>query len=224
MLPTKTLPQGYGLSAQIDLGKNKAAAIGLNVIAALMLFPFGYFFLRVAFLLRPDFVGKPFFFSVNGIFDVLLFILILLALSAVLVIAHEGVHGLFFWRLTRERPKFAFKGAYAFAAAPQWFLPRNPYVWVGLSPLVVLSLLGCAAFLIIPAGALPYLLAFITLNAAGAMGDVLVTTMLLVKYPHSLVNDNGDSVSIYLPATVALNSVEPGQPGSQGNSQPGQPD
>lgn len=200
MLPTRTLPEGYALRTKIDLSRNKVAVILLNLAGIVLLFGFGYLFLRVAWLLRPELAGQTYSFSFGSLFELLLLVLGLLALSFVLVVLHEAVHGLFFWRLTGDRPAFAFKGAYAYAAAPGWYLPRNPYLWVGLSPLVVLSLLGWAAILILPPGAFNYVLAFTTLNAAGATGDLLVVILLLVKYPRNcLVNDSGDAVAIYTP-------------------------
>lgn len=58
------------------------------------------------------------------------------------VISHELIHALFFRFFTGEWAIFGFKGIYAYAAAPQWYIPRNLHIAVALAPLVILSLLG----------------------------------------------------------------------------------
>jgi hypothetical protein len=198
MNPTKSLPMGYELRRSIDLSKNRPAMLGLNLAAVILLLVFGYLFLRLATLLRPEATAQSFSFSGNAL-EALLFILAVLAISAVMVVLHEGVHGLFFWSLTRERPKFGFRGAYAYAAAPDWYLPRNPYLWVGLSPLVVLTAIGVLALIAAPQPALLYILIFMVLNAAGAVGDLAVVFLLLTQPSTVLVNDSGDAVSVYAP-------------------------
>lgn len=205
MNPTKSLPMGYELRRSFDLSKNRTAMLGLNLAAVIMLVVFGYLFLRLAALLRPEAVAQSFFFSGSAL-EALLVILAVLAISAVMVVLHEGVHGLFFWGLTRERPKFGFRGAYAYAAAPDWYLPRNPYLWVGLSPLVVLTAIGVLALIAAPQPALRYILIFMVLNAAGAVGDLAVVLLLLTQPSTSLVNDSGDAVYIYAPG---LSSTQP---------------
>jgi len=74
---------------------------------------------------------------------------ILLALVAVLLL-HELVHGAFFWLITRSRPRFGLQITYAYAAAPDCYIPRNPYLVVGLSPLVLITLAGIVMLPLIP--------------------------------------------------------------------------
>ncbi|NJN17657.1 MAG: DUF3267 domain-containing protein [Oscillochloris sp.] len=71
------------------------------------------------------------------------------------------------------------KGLYAYAAAPDWYLPRRPYFSVALAPLLAISLLGIGMLLIVPATWIPVVLLAIVLNAAGAIGDLPVAAWLL---------------------------------------------
>ena len=68
----------------------------------------------------------------------------------VMIVLHEGLHGLFFWLFTREKPKFAFKGFYAYAAMPDWYLPKKEYLITALAPLVGITLLGVLGLALLP--------------------------------------------------------------------------
>jgi hypothetical protein len=119
-----------------------------------------------------------------------------------MILLHEVIHGLFFWLYTHQRPIFAFKGAYAYAAAPDWYLPRNKYVVVGLSPLILISLAGLLLLTIAPLSFFPSILIAMIFNAAGAVGDLIVVGWLLLQQPDSLVRDYGDMFTVYQPVTV----------------------
>src|SRR6266699_209791 len=74
----------------------------------------------------------------------------------VVLILHELTHGLFFWLFTKSRPAFGFKGWYAYAAAPGWYLPRAQFLVVVGAPLTLLSLLGEALLLLVPWAVVPW--------------------------------------------------------------------
>lgn len=188
----QTLPPGYQPGGTLDLAKNKVALIGLNIAGLGSFFLFGWVSLRITLALRPDLTS----FSVGGN-GILWLALGLLAITVVQVVVHELIHGLFFWLFTRERPRFGFKGAYAYAAAPDWYLPRNQHMVVGLAPLVVITLLGFLFVSIVPGWAIPGLLFAIVSNAAGAVGDIAVVTWLLFQPRATLVRDVGDAITLY---------------------------
>ena len=96
-------------------------------------------------------------------------------------------------------PKFGFKGLYAYAAAPGWYFPRGQYLVIGLSPLVVLSVLGVLLMPIVPANLMLSLIAFVVMNATGAVGDIAVCTWLLFKPANLYTTDIGDIIDIYVP-------------------------
>ncbi len=83
-------------------------------------------------------------------------------------------------------PLFGLRGLYAFAAAPGWYIPRNPYLWIGLSPLVLISIFGLLLVPLIPQSVLFAWLFGLTYNAAGAAGDLYFVFWLLLPRTRSL--------------------------------------
>jgi hypothetical protein len=194
MQPTNSLPANYSPVGTLDLSSNKPALIWLNILGTVLFFLFGYLFLRAAFVLRPTDMGAAIsVFSSNQ----LTLILAVLLLTAIMLTIHELIHGVFFWVFTKDRPHFGFKWFYAYAAAPDWYLPRNQHLVVGLAPLVLITLAGLALLAIVPATAIPAVLFFMTMNASGAVGDIVTVLWLLTQPPTVLVQDVGDSFTIY---------------------------
>lgn len=191
-----TLPSGYELARTIDLRVQPALMLGLNLIGLGLLLLFAWFFFWLAARLRPQ-AGPNLSFSL-GLPAILA---IIVAFAAVLLL-HELVHGACFWLITRSRPRFGLQAAYAYAAAPDWYIPRNPYLIVGLAPLVLITLVGIALLPWLPTVLLlPWIFA-LSVNASGSVGDVYIITWLLSRPAGALVNDHGDSIHIYLPHTT----------------------
>jgi hypothetical protein len=109
--------------------------------------------------------------------------------TVLMALIHESIHGLFFWLVTRQRPAFGFRGPYAFAAAPSCLIPRDRYLVVGLAPLVLMSLIGLALLLVIPAEAIPVVALILVFNGAGSAGDIFVVAWLLTRPRGTLVYD-----------------------------------
>lgn len=202
MRATKTLPEQYQAYATIALAKNKGLFLLLNLVGLGLFIGFGWLFVRIALLLRPDVTPLLHvidFTSTGGVLITLPFVWIPGTLAAFFVVPvlHEATHGVFFWLFTRARPRFAYKVVYAYAAAPDWYLPRGPYLLVGLAPLVLLSLLGVALQPFLPLPLQPFLIACLVLNAAGAVGDIAMTCWLLLQPASLLARDTGDAVTLY---------------------------
>ena len=197
LIPTET----YELKGSLDLLKNKQLALVINVVAAILLVFFGWFFLSILRFIRPDYVGALTL-LISDLGDIFKVLGVLLAITLVMVLVHEGLHGLFFWLITNHRPTFGFRGYYAFAAAPGWYIPRNPYLLVSLAPFVLITVIGLGLIAVVPYGFIPPLLLLISMNAAGAVGDLMVVAWLLGKPAWFLVQDYGDGVSLYGPGGV----------------------
>jgi hypothetical protein len=194
---TQTLPAGYVPSGSIDLENNQRAMLVLGIASIVALLLFGGLSLFMLGLLRPDVSTGSFSF---GFVEIIIGIVALVVLTFVMIVLHELIHGLFFWLFTRTRPAFGFKGAYAYAAAPGWYIPRSQYIIVGLAPLVLITLGGFALLVVVPAWLIPALLFVVVMNGAGAVGDIAVVGWLLVQPRATLVHDLGDAVAIYRPA------------------------
>lgn len=197
MQATKELPSTYQYHKVLNLSKS-GISLRLNLAAIPLLVLFGWLFGRLVILLRsinpfPQGILN-FFTTVSGGY------LLAFPLSIILMLVlHELVHGLFFWLFTQERPRFALKSGYAFAAAPEWYLPSSQYIVVGLSPFVIITIISIILAMIVPPLFVPYLLFIATFNAAGALGDLIVVGWVLMQPGTVLVKDEGDIFTSFAP-------------------------
>jgi hypothetical protein len=193
MKPTKSLPDSYRQDSILDLSKNKRLVVGLNVLGTIFLLIFGAILLRLVLLLRYADSHREFY----GHFGLGLFLGVV-GISALSVILHELIHGAFFWHYTSEKARFGFKGLYAYAAAPEWFIPRQKHIIITLAPLIGITTTGLLLLLIVPTEVLPFLFFSVIVNLAGSIGDVVIVGWLLTKPQTAYVNDYGDGVSVYV--------------------------
>jgi hypothetical protein len=203
MQATRTLPENYRPGGQLALAKPLPVLL-MNAAALPILLVAGDVFLRLARALRRE--PAPPLLSGAGTGQVMLdshqliWIILLIVLAVVItIVIHELIHGVFFWLFTRSRPRFAFKGAYAYAAAPDWYIPRNQYLVIGLSPLALISLAGILILAMAPLPFFWYVYVAVAYNAAGAVGDMTVTAWVLTRPAAALVRDSGDDFSVYVP-------------------------
>ena len=186
---TTTLPTHYRHQATLDLSKSRKAVVGAIVSGIVLLIIVGWLFVQFTNLVRPSALEALRFHDIltatpNGHTSITIpFADVVIALVLVMLI-HELVHGLFYWRFAGQRPTFGIKGLGVYVAAPsEFYFPRNQYLVVGIAPLVVV----------------PILILFVAFNAAGAAGDLLMAARLL-SYPlDTLMQDNDSGVIVYGP-------------------------
>jgi hypothetical protein len=124
----QTLPPSYQHQGTLDLSTQPLVLAALSLGSILLGGLAVGMMLWVLPLLRPDLIELSV--TIGGLADLLRFLLIALivmVVMVVMVVLHEGLHGLMFWHFTGDRPTFGFKGLYAYAAAPNWYLPRNQH-------------------------------------------------------------------------------------------------
>lgn len=198
---TQTLPENYRLLRFLNLIQDRKVLLYLS-LASLVLFVAAWVGL-VGLLqrLRPDFAarGTAFSFTVTGIVGIILPLIVIFGVMFVMLITHEAIHGLFFWLFTGGRVKFAFKGAYAYAAAPDWYLPKLPYMVVSLAPLVLMTCAGIVALLWVPLTWITPIQLLISMNVSGAVGDIYVFLLLTRIGDEVLIQDFGEQMAIYVP-------------------------
>lgn len=196
MQPRKNLPAEYSATATLDLAQNRPLAVGLSVLGLILFFLFAVAFTIFAALLRYDSEGGEIAFQVgrDNLWPVLGWGLLVVGVT---VLLHELIHALFIRLFTGEWATFGFKGLYAYAAAPKWYIPRNLHIAVALAPLVILSLLGVLMIPWIAYELLPALLLALITNAAGAVGDMVTVGWLLRQPRSAYVNDYGDGFTIF---------------------------
>jgi Putative zincin peptidase len=200
---TKTLPESYAQSGEINLGKNKRLAIALNIVAALITALTFYLLANLSAIIRPG------IFPVSG--NIMPGpVLFLVGLVIVILMVHELIHGFFFWVFTRSRPVFAQRLLYAYAGAPGWFIPARQFAFVSVSPLVIIDAAGLLLMLLGPENWVLITAFLIALNTGDAIGDLFVFTRLLKLPLAGLANDTGEVITFYEPtATVSRPSGRP---------------
>ena len=198
MRPVQILPPQYHSLGTLDIVKDRRALIFMNIMGFVLLVVSGWLFWKAILKLRaPEVASGLARIQAGSFLDMVVLIAWVLALTAVHVSIHEAIHGVFFWWFTRSRPRFAFRWTHAYAAAPDWYLPRNHYLITTLAPLVVITLGGLALIPIAPASWLAGVWFVLTMNAGGAVGDILVAGWLLRQKHTCLAQDRGDSVTLF---------------------------
>ena len=194
------LPEGYRQTADFNLKHNTRAMIILNIA--------GFFLFLVAAALvqwytrqvRSGQSGAAFSFQVDSLAQVGVFLVLLLLDIAILVVLHEGLHGLSFWVITGKRPVFMIGPGYAAASAPGEYIAKYPYLVTALCPLVVMTIAGLIAIPFVSPEVLLHVTAITVFNIGGAVGDLWVAAGLLTKRGPLMVKDELDRVIFFQPA------------------------
>jgi hypothetical protein len=115
------------------------------------------------------------------------------------VFLHEELHAIAL-RLTGHKPRLSFKRGFLYATISEGdFLTRREYLFMTLIPVVVLTLAGVLALLILPKSAGEVLLVILLLNLAASTGDFQVAIWVASKSPGSLFADDGQ-IQVFVPA------------------------
>jgi hypothetical protein len=195
----RELPANYRSAGTLDLSHNMGVLLVMNILGLVLFFVFGGLFVIILMQMRPLDAPAGLSFSVNSFLDVLRMVVVLLLDIAVMIVLHEGAHGVFFALFTGSKPVYGFRAYYAFASAPGWYFPRGQYLVTCLAPFVLITALGFWALAVLPPGWFLAVLALMVLNASGAVGDLMVAGWLLRQPPGCLALDQGDAVSLFVP-------------------------
>ena len=197
LTPTKSLPENYRLYRRLNILDRKSLIL-VNIWGVVLFLASAVFFpLLAGWLSETGNVGSNI--EINGLAGIAGFIGLLLAVMVVMIVLHEGLHGLFFWLFTHAKPKFAFKGFYAYAAMPDWYLPRREYLISALAPLVGITVLSVLGLALLPGWADSPLVWLLILNTSGAVGDMWIASALVRAPTGVLGRDAGDCSELFVP-------------------------
>jgi hypothetical protein len=198
MIAARHLPESYQLVRRIDLREDRSLLIRLSLLSLILFLPAYGVFLTLGVVIHPEI--QTFLQMISSATPVLQRIIAILSSLALFMLWHELLHGLFFWLFTHQVPKFGLSAAYAFAAAPGWYLARHPYLWIGIAPAILLSFFGAILFPLIPP-AWCFVWAFgLAINLCGSVGDFYVVGWLLSRPDSALIQDHGDVILVFEPA------------------------
>lgn len=191
---TQTLPDDYKLAFSIDLATQKTMAMVLNLVGVGAAFFTIWLLSIISIRIHPELSGT---FS-GGTFTLSGFLLLVLIFPFTMFV-HEIIHGIFFWIFTRSKPVYALTLTYAYAAAPDWYIPNRKYWMISLAPLFLIGMAGIKVMVLCPpAFVLPTVVA-VGINTGGAIGDIWVVSRSF-RFPTScLVKDTGHGVYFYQP-------------------------
>jgi hypothetical protein len=109
---------------------------------------------------------------------------------------HELLHGLAIARCG-HKPRYGVKLLVLFATSDNGLFRRNEFIQIALAPLVLITALGFVIILFVPMGFGFWIALAITLNAAGAIGDLWMTLVALRYDSSALICDEEDSMRIF---------------------------
>lgn len=190
LIPIRILPPGY---RQVHYMKvtEPGRMFWLNVLSLIPLVIWGL--VALCFLMLYHAVGAPLVIGllpgeISNVFGGLL------ALS--ILPLHEWVHGLAIVRCG-HKPRYGFKLLVLYATSDGAYFRRGEFIRIALAPLVVITLAGMVLMLFLPLGLAQWAALAVTLNAAGAIGDLWMTAVVL-RFDHSvLVQDEADAMRIF---------------------------
>jgi hypothetical protein len=192
--PTTQLPPEYRLTWRLDLRRSIGLYVLLNLTGlGLLVVAGGLVSAWLGWLRRADLPAAM------NMQDGNLWRLagMLLAVSAGMLILHEGLHGLFFWLYTRQPPHFGIGPGYFYACAPRWYIPKKQALVVMLAPAVGITLIGLLALAVLPPAWLGPIGLLVILNLSGAVGDLYVAARSIRLAPESLYHDTGHVMEVY---------------------------
>ncbi|MEA3324435.1 MAG: DUF3267 domain-containing protein [Euryarchaeota archaeon] len=181
---------------------SKEMAIIWNGMGILSLFLFGCFFKLVHTLTSPN---------TGGFEWTPVAILIVLSTIVFTLLFHEFIHGIAI-SMCGGKPRYGTGVAhyilpYLYTTTGTTFR-RNQFIVILIAPLIVISVLGVISMIAFPAIAHWFLIP-LTMNAAGAIGDLWMTVSI-VRYPeHILLADDQSGLTIYGKSTDKVVNTSP---------------
>ncbi|MBN2004497.1 MAG: DUF3267 domain-containing protein [Anaerolineae bacterium] len=187
-------PENYAEVLYWRLTHNKQALLIINILGIPLLIVTGFLFTAWANLWHS---------SISGNVNMRIGLGIILSIIAVVVL-HELTHGLAMQRFG-AKPKYGilWTGLAFYATAPGYAFRRNNYLVIALAPLVALSVLSCILLALPQNGAfVAMIVVFATVNAAGAIGDLWITGIVLRYPPQAYIVDEKDGIRVLMPANA----------------------
>lgn len=189
--PINMLPEGYREVHYMSVNE-RGVLLWLNILSLVPLAISGLMIFG-ALLVYHEEIGAPL--VISALPDTLPSIAGL-ALVLIILPLHEWIHGLAIaWH--GHKPRYGVKLLVLFATSDGAFFRRNEFIQIALAPLVIISAAGGVIMLFLPMSLAYWIGLAITLNAAGAIGDLWMTIVTLRFDSSALVRDEEDSMRIF---------------------------
>lgn len=183
------LPQGYRACARVDLQHNRKEMLLVNGLAAAIMLV----------MLLPALRLTPFlqvFSTAGGAWVPLVRCAVMLLGLAGYMVLHELVHGIFMRRFSGVKPRYGFRGLYAYAGSRAYF-NKTHYIIIALAPIVIWGIVLGVLCAVVPASWFGVAYILEVCNVSGAAGDLYVTARLLRMDSTVLVQDTGVAMTVF---------------------------
>jgi hypothetical protein len=147
--------------------------------------------------LRPEYLSSENILTITGMREFWRGVLLLIVSLGLMNALYSGFRWLMFLLITRQYPKLNIRGFFAYTTSPEWYIPRRAYLFISLTPVVLITLLGVAAVPIVPLNFVPGVMLVVSLNFAAAINDIVTTYWLLIRPKNILIQDYQDGVKVY---------------------------
>lgn len=189
MRAVRDLPEGYKEIYSIDLQKNKAMSLVVNliavIIAVVLLVPM-HFLIPISTLFDME----------SGVGDYFIRLASLIVLMIVYMVLHELVHGIAMKMCGTKKVKYGFTGLYAFAGSDDYYAKRS-YIFIALAPVVLWGIVIAVINLFVPVEWFWVVYLIQIINLSGAAGDLFVTVRFSRLPKDILVKDHGVGMTVY---------------------------
>jgi hypothetical protein len=189
---SQTLPENFELVFSTDLATKKTMAIVLGLVGVGVTLLTLWLLAIFSNFIHPELYDT----SHRGSFNLVGFLLLVLLFPLNLIV-HEIIHGIFFWIFTHSKPVFALRLTYAYAAAPDWYIPKNKYWIISLAPLVIIGIAGLLVMVFCPPAFILPAAVVVGFNTGGSVGDIWIVYRLFRSSPSCLVKDTGHGIYFY---------------------------
>ncbi len=173
------LNDNYKEIQYIDFNKKKYL-ISFNILIIIFTFLF-FYTLRIS--MCPLFSIKS--------------IIVLVILLYVFMLLHELIHGFFIKVFSKKKAIYNFTFFYASAGAKDRYFDKSSYIIIALAPVIILSII---LLLILNNVSVEYynaMLLLFALNFSGAIGDLYISLITLLKPKDTFILDEGESMHFY---------------------------
>ncbi len=185
------LSETYSSELRLIVAANLLALVPLGIAILLLWLPYQFYIV----------LGTPLALFDDPLWPQWGFWLLGLVVIGVSLLIHEGLHGAALL-LQGHRPKFGYESGYPYAAIqPGEFLTRRQYLAMALTPLTVMTLVGIALLLLLPASLGQIILITLLLNTAACIGDLAVSARARRWPPNTLFAADSTGIKVFTPVT-----------------------
>jgi len=193
--PIKALPPSYRQVHLLSVGR-RSVLIWLNIMSLLPLAISGLLIFGLLMIYHAELNAPLVIHAIPGNIPSG----IGLAIVLLVLPLHEWIHGLSIAHYG-HKPRYGAKWMVLFATSDNALFRRNEFIHIALAPLVVITTSGLILIAFVPLGLAEWIALAISINAAGAIGDIWMAAIALRYDRSALIRDEEDSMRIFAPQT-----------------------